>query len=77
MFLNMFFKKNCVFFRNLILFRFSFFNPVFFIFFLLLVLLLKSTLVADNDTTVHGVHTNTVAFSPSVLIKCSICSNHH
>ena len=24
----------------------------------------------------HNVHTNTVAFSPSVLIKCSICSDH-
>ena len=38
---------------------------------------LKSTLVVDNDTTVHGVHTDTVASSPSVLIKCSICSYHH
>ena len=37
---------------------------------------LKSTLVVDNDTTVHDVHTYTVAFSPSVLIKCSICSQH-
>ena len=37
---------------------------------------LKFTYVVDNDTTVHGVHTNTVAFSPSVLIKCSICSGH-
>ena len=37
----------------------------------------KSTLVVDNDTTVHDVHTCTVAFSPSVLIKCSICSYHH
>ena len=24
----------------------------------------------------HDVHTNTVAFSPSVLVKCSICSHH-
>ena len=39
--------------------------------------LLKSTLVVNTDTTVHGVHTNTVAFSPSVLIKCGICSYHH
>ena len=31
----------------------------------------KSTLVVDNDRTVHGVHTNTAAFSPSVL-----CSDH-
>ena len=38
---------------------------------------LKSTLVVDDDTTVHDVHTYTVAFSPSVLIKCSICSYHH
>ena len=37
---------------------------------------LKSTLVVDNDTTVHGVHTNTVASSPSVLIKCSLYSSH-
>ena len=28
------------------------------------------------DTTLHGVHTSTVAFSPSVLIKRSICSYH-
>ena len=28
---------------------------------------LKSTLVVGNDTTVHDVHTYTVAFSPSVL----------
>ena len=34
---------------------------------------LKFTLVVDSDTTVHGVHTDTVAVSPSVLIKCSIC----
>ena len=34
---------------------------------------LKFTLVVDNDTTVHDVHTYTVVFSPSVLIKCSIC----
>ena len=38
--------------------------------------LLKFTPVVDNDTTLHGVHTDTVAFSPSVLIKCSICSCH-
>ena len=37
---------------------------------------LKHTLVVDNDTTVHGVHTNAVAFSLSVLIKCSNCSYH-
>ena len=36
----------------------------------------KSTHVVDNDTTVHDVHTNTVTFSPSVLIKCSICLYH-
>ena len=34
--------------------------------------MLKFTHVVDNDTTVHDVHTYTVAFSPSVLIKCSI-----
>ena len=32
---------------------------------------LKFTLVVDNDTTVHGVHTDTLAVSPSVLIKCA------
>ena len=37
---------------------------------------LKSTLVVDHDTTVHGVHADTVAFSLSVLIKCSFCSYH-
>ena len=37
---------------------------------------LKSTLLVENDTTVQGVHTNKVAFSPSVLIKCSFCSCH-
>ena len=35
--------------------------------------LLKFTHVVDSDTTVHDVHTYTVAFSPSVLIKCCIC----
>ena len=37
---------------------------------------LKFTHVVDNDTTVHDVHTYTVAFGPSVLIKCSICPYH-
>ena len=37
---------------------------------------LKFTLVADNDTTVHDEQTLTVAFCPSVLIKCSISSYH-
>ena len=37
---------------------------------------LSFTHVVDNDTTVHDVHTHTVAFSPSVLIKCIICSKH-
>ena len=32
------------------------------------------TFCVDND--MHGVHTDTVALSPSVLIKCSICSYH-
>ena len=35
---------------------------------------LKFTFVVNSDTQLHGVHTDTVAFSPSVLIKCSICS---
>ena len=35
---------------------------------------LKLTSVFDNDTTVHDVHTYTVAFSPSVLIQCDISS---
>ena len=35
---------------------------------------LKFTLVIDHDTTLHGVHADTVVFSPTVLIKCSICS---
>ena len=30
--------------------------------------------LVDNDTTLHGVHTDTVAFNPTVLIKCSMCS---
>ena len=34
---------------------------------------LKFTHVVDNDTTLHDVHTDTVAFSPPVLIMCSIC----
>ena len=38
--------------------------------------LLEFTLVVDNDTTLHGVHAYTVAFSPSVLIECGICSYH-
>ena len=38
--------------------------------------MIKFRLVFDNDTTVHAVHTCTVAFSPSVLIKCSICPYH-
>ena len=37
---------------------------------------LKLTLVVDNDTTLHGAYTDTVAFILSVLIKCSICSYH-
>ena len=34
---------------------------------------LNFTFVVDNDTTVHGVHTHTVAFSHTVLIKCRFC----
>ena len=37
---------------------------------------LKFTHVVENDTTVHDVHAYTVAFSPSVLIKCSIFLYH-
>ena len=37
---------------------------------------LKFTLAVDNDTTLHGVHTDMVAFSLAVQIKCSICSYH-
>ena len=37
---------------------------------------MKFTHVVDNDTTVHDVHTYTVAFSPSVLVKCSVCPCH-
>ena len=37
---------------------------------------MKFRLVVDIVTTVHAVHTYTVAVSPSVLIKCSICSGH-
>ena len=37
---------------------------------------LKFASVVDKDTTVHDVHTYIVAFSPSVLIKCRICSYH-
>ena len=37
---------------------------------------MKFTLVVDNGTTVHDVHTYTVAVSHAVLIKCSICSSH-
>ena len=37
---------------------------------------LKFTSVVGNDTTVHDVHTNTGAFSPSILIKCGICPHH-
>ena len=37
---------------------------------------LKFTHVVDNDTTVHDVQTYTVAFSPSVLIKRSVCPYH-
>ena len=39
--------------------------------------LLKFTHVINNDTIMHAVHTYTLAFSPSVLIKCSICSYRH
>ena len=39
-------------------------------------ILLEFTLVVENDTTLHDVHTYTVALSPSVLTKCSIFSHH-
>ena len=35
---------------------------------------LKFTLVVEKDTTLHGVLADAVAFSPSLLMKCSICS---
>ena len=35
---------------------------------------LKFTDVVDIDSTLHGVETDTFAFSPSVLIMCNICS---
>ena len=38
---------------------------------------LKFTLVVDNDTTLHGGRTDTVAFSPTVPIECSVCSHPH
>ena len=38
--------------------------------------MLRFTLVVDNDTTLNGVHADTVAFSPSVLVKCCVCSYH-
>ena len=38
---------------------------------------LKFTLVVDKDTTGHGVPTNIVAFSPTILIKCAVCSYPH
>ena len=38
---------------------------------------LKFTVVVDDDTTLHDEHTDKVAFSPTVLIKCSICSCSH
>ena len=37
---------------------------------------LKFAHVVDNDTTLHDVHTHTVAFSPAVLIGCGICPHH-
>ena len=66
-------KKHVLFFFPwLILLMFPFFSS-----FVLFVFLLKSTLVVNNDTTVYGVHTDTVAVSPTVLVKCSICSYPH
>ena len=35
--------------------------------------LLKFIFVVDSVTTLHGVQTDTVAVSPTVLIKCCIC----
>ena len=39
--------------------------------------MLKSTFVVDNDTALHGVLADTFVFSPTGLIKCSICSDPH
>ena len=38
---------------------------------------LKFTVVVDDDTTLHDEHTDKVACSPTVLIKCSISSCSH
>ena len=38
---------------------------------------LKFTFVVDIDTTLRGAHADTVACSPTVLNKCSICSCPH
>ena len=39
--------------------------------------MLKFTVVDGNDTTLHGAQADKVAsFSPTVLIKCIICSSH-
>ena len=38
--------------------------------------MLKCIHVVDSVATVHDVHTYTVAFSPSVLIKCGVRSFH-
>ena len=39
--------------------------------------LLKFTVLVGNDTTLHGVHADTVLSSPTVLVKCSVCSYPH
>ena len=38
---------------------------------------MKFTFVVDNGTTLHGVYADAVAFSPTLLIKCSICSYYY
>ena len=38
---------------------------------------LKFTPVSDNAATLNGVHIDTVASSPKVMMKCSICSYPH
>ena len=68
------FKRRCVFFYGRCVF-FMWCLCVFSFCFVFSVLI-KFRLVVDNVTTVHGVHTYTDAFAPSVLIKCGICSCH-
>ena len=62
--------RSCFLFSNFSLFLFSLSFFFFFSF------QLKFTSVVDSDTTLHDVHSDTVGFSSSVLIRCSTCSYH-